>query len=277
MSYETLQLDVGDDVATITLDRLDAKNALNPLALEEIGDALEEVRDEIKVLVFTGQEDSFCSGLDLEKFFKEARIEGPEAVRENTKHHHRALRGLKNFPQITIAKVNGWTVGAGYMIMAICDLAIASEDAMFSLSEINFGHPPGGGTMWSVVNTLPRRDALWYSLTGEPFDAEEADEKRVVNEVVANEEFDDRVAEVVADLTEKEPLALEYTKKFFDKTRWMTFDEAHDYELAKGEEMKYYQGYEFLNEGIGQFSDDVYRPATGQSYDRSAGSEDESD
>lgn len=266
MSYETLAVSVADGVAELTVNRPEKGNALSPTALEEIGDAVEAVRDEAQVLVVTGAGDYFCTGLDLDLFFEEARKDGPDTVRANTRQHGRAFNGLKEFPGITIAKVNGYTVGGGYMLMGVCDLAVAATGATFSLSEINFGHPPGGGVMWCIINTMDRRDALYYSATGEPFDAAAADEMGVVNEVVPADSLDERTAELAAEIADKDTLALEYTKTFYERVRGMDFDEAREYELAKGEEMKYYQGYEFLDEGIGGFTRDEYQPAAGENY-----------
>lgn len=266
MTYEAVDVSVADGIANVALNRPEKGNALSPQALTELGDVLEDLRDEVHVLVLTGRGDHFCTGLDLDLFFEKARKEGPHAVRENTRQHGRVFNGLYEFPQLTIAKVNGYTVGAGYMLMGLCDLAIADEDATFSLSEINFGHPPGGGVMWTLINTMRRRDVIYYSVTGETFDGAEAEDMRVVNEAVPGDDLDERTAELAAEIREKDRLALEYTKMFYDQTRQMDYDEARDYELAKGEEMKYYQGYEFLDEGIGNFTAGRYRPAAGENY-----------
>jgi trans-feruloyl-CoA hydratase/vanillin synthase len=266
MGYETLSVSVDDGVAELTLSRPDKGNALSPTALAEIGDVVEALGDDVQVLVVTGAGEHFCTGLDLELFFEEARKAGPDTVRANTKEHGRAFNGIKDFSGITIAKINGYTVGGGYMLMALCDIAVAAEGAMFSLSEINFGHPPGGGVMWCLQNTMNRRDVLYYSVTGESFDAESAEEMGVVNETVAAKHLDTRTTELAIDIADKNALALEYTKLFYQRVRGMDYDEAREYELAKGEEMKYYQGYEFLDEGIGGFNGDEYRPAAGENY-----------
>lgn len=266
--YETIDVATDDGVATIAFDRPEKKNAMNPALLAEFGDALRDLEHECNVLVVTGNGDSFNSGMDLDEYFEEARAEGPHAVRSANRTHRRALRALYDFPQPTIAKVNGWATGGGYMVMALCDMAYAAEDAQFCISEINFGIPPGGGTMWSVVNTLSRRNTMYYSMTGEPFDGRQAVEMDAINEAVPAEDLDDRVAAVVAELLEKDQLALEYTKKYYHQVKHMEFARAHDYELAKGEQMKYYQGHEYLTEGVGQFTEKEYQPGRGETYEK---------
>jgi trans-feruloyl-CoA hydratase/vanillin synthase len=264
--YETVQVDVTGDVGTLTFDRPEKKNAMSPRLLADTKSVLDELRGDVHVLVVTGNE-TFNAGMDFDKYFQEARAEGPHAVREANRIHKEALTTLKDFPQPTVAKVDGWAVGGGYMVMALCDMAIAAEDATFTLSEINFGIPAGGGTMWSVANTLNRRQTLYYTMTGEPFSGAEAAEMGAINAAVPAEELDDAVEDLAETLAEKNKLALEYSKLYYERVKNMEFDEAHDYELAKGEEMKYYQGYEFLSEGVGQFVADEYQPGAGESYD----------
>jgi trans-feruloyl-CoA hydratase/vanillin synthase len=269
--YETVALSVSNEVATLTLDRPEKKNAMSQELLAEMDAAIKEVEGEVQTMVVTGVEDVFSSGMDFERYFRDARAEGPQAVREANEIHKNALARLRAFPQPTIAKVNGWALGGGYMIAALCDLAIAAEDAKFGLSEINFGIPPGGGTMWSAANTMNRRDAMYYAVTGEPFPGDEAEKMGVVNEAVPREDLDKRVDELVETLLEKNRLALEYSKIYYNRVTDMNYERAHDYELAKGEEMKYLQGYEFLEEGVGQFNEDRYRPGQGENYERSDG------
>lgn len=266
-TYDTLRVSVSDDVATLTLDRPEKKNAMSQQLLAEMADAINEVHGDVHAMVVTGSGDAFSAGMDFEQYFAEARAEGPHAVREANEVHKRALSSLYRFPQPTIAKVNGWALGGGYMIQALCDVAIAAENAKFGLSEINFGIPPGGGTMWSAANTMTRRDALYYSYTGEPFTGAEAAEMGAINEAVPDDELDGRVDDIVDTILEKNRLALEYAKIYYDKVSDMTYEDAHDYELAKGEEMKYLQGYEFLHEGVGQFNENRYRPGTGETYE----------
>jgi trans-feruloyl-CoA hydratase/vanillin synthase len=266
--YDTIAVDVDDGVATMTFDRPEKMNAMNPTLLREVGDALDALANEVRVLVVTGAGEAFNAGMDLDEYFEEARAEGPHAVREANRLHRRALTALHDFPQPTIAKVNGPSAGGGYMVMALCDIAFAAEDAEFCISEINFGIPPGGGVMWCLVDTLDRQDAMYYAMTGEPFDGARAEELGAVHRSVPADELDEAVAEVVAGILEKNGIALEYTKLYYDQVKDMTFAKAHDYELAKGEQMKYYQGYEFLDEGIGQFVEREFRPGRGETYER---------
>lgn len=265
--YDTVQLEITDEIATLTLDRPEKKNAMSQELLADMAAAIDEAVSEVHAMVVTGRGDAFSAGMDFERYFRDARAEGPHAVREANEIHKKALSRLYRFPRPTIAKVNGWALGGGYMIQALCDISIAAQDAELGLSEINFGIPPGGGTMWSAANTMNRRDTLYHAYTGEPFSGTEAAEMGAVNEAVQAAELDHRVDEIVETLLEKNRLALEYAKIYYDKVRDMTYEDAHDYELAKGEEMKYLQGYEFLNEGVVQFNQNRYRPGTGETYE----------
>jgi trans-feruloyl-CoA hydratase/vanillin synthase len=265
--YEAIDVTVEDGVATVAFDRPEKKNAMNPRLLRDLGDALNALANQVRVLVVTGNGDAFNAGMDLDEYFEEARSEGPHAVMDVNQLHKRALTALYDFPQPTIAKVNGWATGGGYMVMALCDIVFAADDAQFCISEINFGIPPGGGTMWSVVNTLDRQDVMYYSLTGEPFDGERAEDLGAIHRSVPAADLDDTVAEVVEEILDKNQMALEYTKKYYDQVKHMEYARAHDYELAKGEQMKYYQESEYLDEGVGQFTNREFQPGRGETYD----------
>ncbi|KAB1190453.1 p-hydroxycinnamoyl CoA hydratase/lyase [Haloferax sp. MBLA0076] len=267
--YNTIELAVDDrDVATLTFDRPEKRNAMSPELLEEVGDALETIRGDVRALVIEGNGPSFNAGMDFEKYFTELRKKDPLLVKEANFIHGRALNRIKDFPAPTIAKVHGWALGGGYMVMAVCDIAFAATDAKFGFSEINFGIAAGGGTMWAAAHTLSRRDAMYYTMTGEPFDGVEAERMGAVNKSVPPEELDDEVDRFVEKLLEKNALALEYSKDYYDHARRMTYRESHDYELAKGEEMKYFQRQEFFTEGVGQFMEDKYKPGTGEAYEK---------
>lgn len=79
-------------------------------------------------------------------------------------------------PDRQLAKVNGFAFGGGFEVTGLCDLAIASDTALFGLSEINFGIFPAGGATWAVTHNLPRKQALYYILTGDTLTGKQAEE-----------------------------------------------------------------------------------------------------
>src|SRR6476659_1269397 len=185
-SYETLKLDNKDGVAIITLDRPTKRNAMNPALHHEMVAALESLRndEEAKALVITGAGETFCAGMDLKEFFialKDKPAEYEAVWKMAVEWRGRTLR---YYPKPIIAMVNGYCFGGAFSIVEGCDLAVAAEDATFGLSEINFKLFPGGCVSKSLANLMRPRDALWYGMTGEPFNGKVAAEIGFVNKAV---------------------------------------------------------------------------------------------
>lgn len=268
MDYDFIQLEVEADIATITFDRPEKRNATNPGMLKEIREALVAVQDRnARVLILTGNGDSFSSGMDLEEYFSKPRREGPAAFMEGALHSRNMFMELKHVGIPTIARVNGWALGGGFNIQGVCDFAIAADDATFGLPEINFGIFPAGGAMWCAVNTMSRRNAMYFAATGETFSASEAERMGVINKAVPRDQLDAEVAELTATLTELDPFALAINKEVFDRVRYMRFDDALDYEVTKLEQLHYLQEGDWLDTALSQFESREFRPGL-EAYDR---------
>ena len=164
--------------------------------------------------------------------------------------------------------VNGWCFGGGYGPLYACDLAIASKDAKFALSEINWGILPGGGVTKVASELIPMRDAMYHAMTGELIDGDKAAEWRLVNESVAADQLKNRVEEIANVLLEKNPIALKATKDAIRRVREMTYENAEDY-LVRAQEAANSFDNEGRKESIRQFIDEKsYKLGLG-SYDKS--------
>ena len=145
--YETLLVDKKEGVTTVTLNRPEKRNAMSPQLHRDMYDCLTELRydKDTRVIVITGAGESFCAGQDLKQYFIEMDSQ-PERVRDEVREKSRQWRNeiLRKMPQPVIAKINGWVFGGGFTVVTGCDIAIAAEDVQFGLSEVNFGHFPGG-------------------------------------------------------------------------------------------------------------------------------------
>ncbi|GAB7011062.1 p-hydroxycinnamoyl CoA hydratase/lyase [Halorubrum trueperi] len=267
-SYSTIKLSITDNgVANLVLDRPEKQNSLSPELHHELLDALDTVEEENgRVLVISGNGDAFCGGMDLERAFLRPRRDGPQEFIQANAAILEAMTRLKHYPIPTVAKIDGWTFGGGYELMGVCDFAIARDDATFGLSEINFGIFPGGGTMWATVHTMNRRKAMYYAATGETFTGNEAEEYGAVTMAVPGEELNQTVDDLVESLLEKNPVTLRFNKEVFEKSRYMTFEDSVDYEMAKMEEMSYLQGEDWIETALKQFEDREFRPGL-ESYD----------
>jgi trans-feruloyl-CoA hydratase/vanillin synthase len=261
MDLTTLTVDRADGIVTITINRPAKKNAMSPQLHREMLDTLRSLQDDwsVRVIVLTGAGDSFCAGQDLKEFFAETHGK-PEEAQKVTRLAMEWGEMLRLNPKPTIAKVNGWCFGGGMRVMGLCDLAIASEKAVFGLSEINFGIFPAGGALKVPVELLAHRDVLYLALTGDRLSAAEAERIRLVNRVVPHDRLDAEVAALAQKLKEKNPVALMLTKKVFWREKLMEYTEAVDWELANFAVLNEMTAGEWVTEGIQQFLKGQYRP-----------------
>ena len=232
----------------------------------EVLDELEH-RDDVGVLVLSGEGESWSAGMDLKEYFRETEAQGLAGVRRSQRESYGWWRRLRWYQKPTIAMVNGWCFGGGYGPLYACDLAFASENAKFGLSEINWGILPGGGATKVAVDLLSMRDAMYHSMTGELIEARKAAEWKLVNEAVPHEQLKERVTEVAKVLLEKNPVALKATKDAVRRVKDMTYDNAEDF-LIRAQEAANSFDNQGRKEGIRQFIDEKsYKPGLG-AYDK---------
>ena len=231
-----------------------------------------EFRDDVGVLVLTGEGSAWSAGMDLKEYFRETEALGLVGTRHAQREAYTWWERLRWYQKPTIAMVNGWCFGGGYGPLHACDLAFAAEDAQFGLSEINWGILPGGGATKVATNLVSMRRAMYHAIMGENIDGRTAAEWGLVNEAVPLESLKDRVTEVANVLLEKNPVALKATKDAVKRVMEMTYDNAEDY-LIRAQEAANYFDNQGRKEGIKQFIDDkTYKPGLG-AYDKSKAAE----
>jgi feruloyl-CoA hydratase/lyase len=260
--YATILVDRADGVATVTLNRPEKRNAMNPQLHLEMQQVLEELRYDAptRVVVLTGAGESFCAGMDLKEVFMDLRdkpVEWDRIVRAAIEWRGRTLR---SFPKPTIAMVNGFCFGGAFGILEGCDLAVAAEEATFGLSEVNFKLFPGGVVSKALANLLRPRDALFYGMTGRPFDGKRAAEIGLVNYAVPRAQLRDDVMALARELAAKDPHALKATKDGYRYSLTMEWESAMDYSAGKQAELTLNQRDAWRDEGIGAFMDKKFRP-----------------
>jgi len=262
MKFDTLLVDVADGIATITLNRPQKKNAMNPALHREMTSALDELRyaSTAHVVLITGSGDAFCAGMDLKEFFTDLKDDPAEYDRVFRIATEWRGRTLRYYPKPTIAVVNGYCFGGAFSIVEGCDLAVAAEEATFGLSEINFKLFPGGSVSKSLANLMRPRDALWYGMTGEPFNGVVAAQIGFVNKAFPRSKLNDEVRKIALQLAQKDPWALKATKDGYRNSLDMCWDAAIDYAGAKEMELVLRQGDAFRKQGIGDFLKGEYRP-----------------
>ncbi len=261
-SFETILVETADNVAVLTLNRPAKRNAMSPQLHLDVTAALEQLRYDAaaRVVVITGAGDSFCAGMDLKQYFTELKDKPDEFDRVYRIATEWRGRTLRHFPKPTIAMVNGFCFGGAFSIVEGCDLAIAADEATFGLSEVNFGLFPGGPVSKSLANLLRPRDALFYGLTGRPFDGKRAAEIGFVNSSVPGASLLDEVMTLAKELAQKNPEALAATKEAYAYSIGMDWDAAVAYAQAREGLLSKNQNDAFRRVGIGDFLEGKYRP-----------------
>ena len=267
--WENVLVELEDGVAWVSLNRPAKRNAMSPALNSEMVEVLEllEADDRAEVLVLTGVGESFSAGMDLKEYFREVDKAHPSVqIKVRRTAAEWQWRHLSQYSKPTVAMVNGWCFGGAFSPLVACDLAIAAEDAVFGLSEINWGIPPGSVVSRALAETIGHRDALWYIMTGETFDGRRAAEMGLVNKAVPRSDLRAEVRALANTLREKNPVVLRAAKIGFRTARDMPWDTASDYLYAKMEQSQFLDRTAGREAGLKQFLDDKsLRPGL-QSY-----------
>ena len=213
--YKTVNVDISDRIAKVTLNRPDQKNAMSPQLHRDMTAVLEKIRydDEIKVVVLTGAGNSFCAGMDLKEYFQALKGKDPaEYDRVTRMAVEWRGRTLRYFPKPTIAMINGYCFGGAFAIIEGCDLAVAAHEAKFGLSEINFKTFPAGAVSKAMANTMHSRDALLYAMTGRTFNGQQAAEMKLVNFSVPLAELEQETMALAREIERKDAAAIKACK-----------------------------------------------------------------
>jgi crotonobetainyl-CoA hydratase len=199
------------NVMVITINRPEARNAVNAAVSVAVGDAVAEAqRDpDIRVVVLTGSGDqSFCAGADLKALAKRENIMHPD-------HPKWGFAGyVRHFiDKPTIAAVNGVALGGGTELTLASDLAVAAESAKFGLPEVKRGLIAAAGGVFRLVEQLPRKVALELMFTGEPMLAADALRWGLINQVVPDGTELDAALALAERITANAPLAVQASKR----------------------------------------------------------------
>ncbi|GAA2678516.1 MULTISPECIES: p-hydroxycinnamoyl CoA hydratase/lyase [Actinosynnema] len=268
ITLETVNVEIDGPRATIYLNRPDKKNAMNPQMHGDMNRALDAIEEAgtVKAVVVTGNGDSFSSGMDLEECFLRP-FDDPQLFHRTNMVALTWFKRLKAFPAVTIAKVNGFAFGGGFLVTGLCDLAVASETALIGLSEINFGIFPAGGATWAATHNLARKQALYYILTGDAMTGKDAERHGLVNRAVPADQLDAATDELVGKIVKKNPITLQLAKQVYEGTTRLDLPAAIDYDQAKLWELSRLSGNEWINVALRQFEKRSYQPGL-STYDR---------
>ena len=257
--WTTVRVEVDEEIGWVTLNRPEKRNAMSPTLNREMRDVLEtlELDDDVKVLVLTGAGESWTAGMDLKEYFREVD-QASEIMQERVRRDASMWQWklLRMYSKPTIAMVNGWCFGGGFSPLVACDLAIAAETAVFGLSEINWGIPPGNLVSKALADTVGQRKALEYIMTGETFTGSQAAEMGLVNRAVPLEQLRDETIALARKLVAKNQVVLRAAKQGFKRCRELTWEQREDYLYAKLDQAQLRDPEHGREKGLKQFLDE---------------------
>lgn len=207
VSYVDVEIQQG--IYFLTLNRMEARNALDAKMLAEIEGALDEAEksQDVKVIVVQGAGGkSFAAGADIKQLQArkplEALVPGMQGLYQK----------IENCSKVTIAAVDGYTLGGGCELALACDIRIATKNAKFGLPELNLGIIPGAGGTQRLARIIGKGRALDMILTGKMIDGEEAERIGLVTYYVEREELKEKIEEVASQIMRKGPVAIQLAK-----------------------------------------------------------------
>jgi enoyl-CoA hydratase/carnithine racemase len=206
---DLVEISVDQHVALLRLNRPEARNALSPEVMDQLGAEVErlDAEPEIHCIVIAGSDEAFASGADI----------GALAARPfHEALFHPGARFWKRLAEVRtplVAAVSGWALGGGCELALACDVIVASESAEFGQPEITLGIIPGGGGTQRLARTIGKQRAMELVLTGRRFDAREAEQLGVVNLVTGEKEWLDAALELAQRIARRPPIATRLAKQ----------------------------------------------------------------
>ena len=267
---DTVACVVEQGVAWVRFNRPEKRNCMSPSLNRQMLRVLNdlEFRDDVGVLVLSGEGTAWSAGMDLKEYFRETESLGLKGVRHSQREAYAWWERLRWYQKVTIAMVNGWCFGGAYGPLYACDLAFCADDAQFGLSEINWGILPGGGASKVATELMPMRQAMYHALLGENLTGPEAAAAGLVNASVPGDELEAHVRDITVRLLRKNLATLKATKDAIRRVREMTYQNAEDYLIRAQEGLNWHDRSDGRHEGMRQFLDDkTFKPGLGE-YDK---------
>ncbi len=236
--YSTLYTHADGGILTLTMNRPEKRNALNPTMMEELTHALEAAGRDAKceVILLAGAGEAFCAGLDLEHL-QTLSAKTMEEHRADSERIARLLRTLYDTQKPTIAAVNGAAIAGGMGLATICDFTLASPEAKFGYTEVKIGFVPAivSAFLRGQIGDKHQRDLL---LTGRLIKAQEAFELGLVTQVVPEPELLQEARALAKKLLCNSPAAMQATKRLLSQHAHHHLDEEIEAAIAANVEAR---------------------------------------
>lgn len=221
----TLLVDIRDHIATLTFNRPQVRNAMDydlMMALKANTEAILE-NDDVRAVIVRGAGGAFMAGGDISQF-RDNIDSLPQLITKEAREFHYSILALRRMAKPVLAVVEGPCAGAGMSMMAACDLAIASDNATFTLAYSNLGASPDGGSSYFLPRLVGYRKALELAMLPDRFDAATALSLGLVNWVVAQAELESRVIAIAKRLANGPTVAFAKTKALMNQSLDMSIE-----------------------------------------------------
>ncbi|WP_200952832.1 MULTISPECIES: enoyl-CoA hydratase/isomerase family protein [unclassified Nocardioides] len=227
-----VRLQVADGVATITLDRPDAMNAVTTALAVALEQALRSAGADpaVRVVLIRGAGGNFCAGGDFEEV-QRLRAEGPDALRTLFRSFRDACAAVGEISQPVVAAVEGVAMAGGFELMQACDVVLVRHDARISDNHVNFGMVPGGGGSQRLPRIVGHQRALGLLLSGDRITGVDAVEWGLAYRSYAADSFDRDVEEFVARIASRRPDAVQGIKRLVHEGLGGDLDTGLDLEI----------------------------------------------
>jgi len=225
--YETVLLDKKDDIAWLTLNRPEVRNAFNQVMIDELREVLGLISNDrkIRVVIITGAGKAFQAGADIEEL---SRMSPLELLRWN-EGIVRINAALEDLPQPVIAAINGPAMGGGLELALACTLRVMGESVIIGLPEVRLGIIPGTGGTQRLPRLIGIGRAAELVLTGDPITSKEALDLGLVNKVVPDGSVLNAAEELARRILRNAPIAVELAKDAMMKGRDLPMEHAVQY------------------------------------------------
>jgi len=212
MPFHTIQLESSGEIAVMTLNRPDKRNAISPEMIAELLLAFDEVEaSAVRVLILTGTGKAFCSGMDLDTL-KTLATQSPAEHAEDSRRMARLFLRIWSFSKPIIAAVNGPAIAGGCGIATLCDFTISVPEAKFGYPEVRIGFLPAVVSLF-LVRQIGEKRARDLLLTGRTIDAAEALRLGLITQIAPAQELMDAAETLASTLLACSPASLQKTKK----------------------------------------------------------------
>ncbi len=243
MSHQCFDVTISDQIAHVIMNRPEKRNSMIPAYWDELPKIIEQIdgQNSARAIVISSTGPHFSSGMDVSSFgssekgtesedpVKRARLKGARLY-GTVQHLQKTFTSLEQCRIPVLAAIQGGAIGAGVDLVTACDMRYATEDAFFSIYEINIGMTADVGTFPRITKLLPEGIVKELAYTGRRFTAQEAQELGFVNKVFSSqEEMLEGVMAIAKEIVRKAPLAIYGSKRIINYSRDHSTADALDY------------------------------------------------